>query len=84
MDDSTRRAEAYESARIEADAAEEAVGDAEDVLAAAEGRRESGSPDAGGAAEQRVSEAEISWLDRVADADAAARRQRRARDDLDA
>ena len=80
-----RRA-AYETARDNADAAEEAVGDAEDDLADAE--RTLGEDDPAGGGEQRAAHqeevrvAEDAWHDRRHEAYTASQERDRAREEL--
>jgi|1186.fasta_scaffold79951_2 hypothetical protein len=83
MERPDNREEQFEDARRVADAAHDAVGDAEDELVAAEDAR----ADADGAgesqvADERMVQAEADWLDRQTAAEQATREREVARDRL--
>jgi hypothetical protein len=70
----------FESARRAADAAHNAVGDAEDELVAAEdARADAGGPAESQLADARLTQAEADWLDRQTEAERATRERERAR-----
>jgi hypothetical protein len=77
------RKQQFEDARRAADAAHDAVGDAEDELVAAEGARAAaGGPAESQLAETRMVQAEADWLDRQTTAERATRERERARGHL--
>jgi hypothetical protein len=85
VSDRGERAEAFEAARRKAAAAHEAVGDAEDGLAAAEAEA---ATEAEGSsrrddAEGRVARAELDWLERQTDAQDASVARDALRDEID-
>ena len=75
---------AYEDARRNADAAQEAVGDAEDELVKAERARDrkGGNGDAASGDDAEVQAAEEAWHDRRHEAHEASQARDRAKDDL--
>jgi hypothetical protein len=79
-----QRVERFEAARRDAEAAHDAVGDAEDELVAADrARKDAGSDGEIRAADARLVRAESDWLDRQTEAEHASRTREQERGRLD-